>query len=75
MSQEDIVKFLKKNHAKWFTSRQIVGALSLSASSVNFCLCRLRKYDEVREKCFTVRLPSRSGSINKGVLHFAYKRL
>jgi hypothetical protein len=75
MSQEDIVKYLRKNHPKWFTSRQIAGALRVSDSSVNFCLCRLRKYDEVREKCLNVRLPSRFGSINKGVLHFAYKRL
>ena len=75
MSQEAIVKFLRRNYPEWFNSRQIAGALNVSPSSVNFCLARLRKHDEVREKSFTVRLPSRFGSINKGVLHFAYKRL
>ena len=75
MSQEDIVKYLRKNHPKWFNSRQLADALDASIPSVNICLGRLRRFGEVREKVLPVKMPCGLVIANKGVLHYSYKRL
>ena len=75
MSQEDIVRYLRKNHPKWFNSRQLAEALDASIPSVNICLGRLRRFGEVREKVLPLRMPAGLGVADKQVIHYAYKKL
>ena len=47
MGQNDIYQFLKKNGGKWFTSKEISGALDIGSSSVSTCLKRLRNHKTI----------------------------
>ncbi|MBT4352618.1 HTH domain-containing protein [archaeon] len=50
MGQQEVYDFLKKNKNKWFTSKDISNALSLSIGSVTNNLKKLRKSTSVKSK-------------------------
>lgn len=62
MGQEDIIQFLKKNKNKWFCVKEISKNTGSSATSVNCCISKLRKYSEVLHK--TVRVKHAYGHRN-----------
>jgi hypothetical protein len=74
MGQEEIIGFLKRNRADWFTSSQIVNAVKVSRPSVNRCLVRMRKHSEVNEKMERVWLKGKLGFISKEVPFYSFKK-
>ena len=74
MGQQEIVDFLKKCQDEWFSSADIAEALLVSKTSVNSCLCRMRKHSEVKEKKERVRMRSGFGFHFREVLFYSFKR-
>lgn len=50
MGQQEVYDFLKKQKNKWFTSRDISGALGVSIGSVTMSLKKLRKTNIIKYK-------------------------
>lgn len=50
MGQQDIYDFLKKNQAKWFTSKELSERLKISIGSVTMSLKKLRESRSVKFK-------------------------
>ena len=50
MGQADILKFLKKNQEKWFTSKELTEELKINNNCLNRCLKSLHKQGEVFKK-------------------------
>jgi CRP-like cAMP-binding protein len=50
MGQQEVYNFLKKNKAKWFTSKEVAKATNLSYGSVTNNLTKLRRSGEVHFK-------------------------
>jgi len=50
MGQQEVYDFLRKNRNKWFTSRDISKALSVSIGSVTMSLKKLRKTNIIKYK-------------------------
>ncbi|MBN1502617.1 hypothetical protein JW930_03665 [Candidatus Woesearchaeota archaeon] len=48
MGQQEVYDYLKRNHTKWFTSRQIAQGLRVSLGSVTNNLKKLRKTNSVK---------------------------
>jgi hypothetical protein len=46
MGQQEVFNFLKKNRAKWFTSKEIAKGLKASLGSVTNNLKKLRKTEK-----------------------------
>ena len=75
MSQEEIVGFLRKYRRKWFNSGELAEALKVSKPSINKCLLRMRRYNEVNEKTVRVLLRGKLGSlVSKEVPFYSYRR-
>ena len=75
MGQDDINNFLRRYRNKWFTSNQLAEGLKVSKSSINRCLGRMRKHEEVNEKAVRVLFRGKLGSsISKEVPFYSYKR-
>jgi DNA-binding transcriptional regulator GbsR (MarR family) len=50
MGQQEVYDFLCKNKNKWFTSKEISEALSVSIGSVTMSLKKLRKTNIIKYK-------------------------
>jgi DNA-binding transcriptional regulator GbsR (MarR family) len=50
MGQQEVYDFLCKNKSKWFTSKEISEALSVSIGSVTMSLKKLRKTNIIKYK-------------------------
>lgn len=74
MGQDDINNFLRRYRNKWFSSNELAEALKVSKGSINRCLGRMRKHEEVNEK--TVKVVLRSGyvMVYKGVALYSFKK-
>jgi DNA-binding transcriptional regulator GbsR (MarR family) len=55
MGQQEVFAFLQTNKGKWFTSRDIAEALSISIGSVTMSLKKLRKANIIKFKNTGVR--------------------
>lgn len=76
MSQEEINGYLKKYQRKWFNSNELTEAMGISKASMNRCLHRMRKHNEVNEKVIRVMLKGKLGClIGKDVPFYSYKRV
>ena len=76
MSQEDINDYLRKFRGKWFTSSQMEEALGISKGSMNRCLQRLKKHNEINGRIVRVMFKGKLGSqISKKVPFYSYKRV
>ena len=76
MSQEQIINHLRKYQPKWFNSSELSKELGISKPSINKCLSRMRKHNEVKEKTVKVMFRGKLGSsISKEVLFYSYKRV
>ncbi len=76
MSQEDIQRFLRKYQSRWVSSNELVDALRVSKASMNRCLQRMRKHNEVNESMVRVMFRGKLGSlISKEVPFYCYKRV
>jgi len=75
MTQGQVMDFLRKYRRKWFNSTELAEALKVSRPSINKCLLRMRRYDEVNEKTVRILFRGKLGSsISKEVLFYSYKR-
>jgi hypothetical protein len=75
MSQEQILGFLRRNKAKWYTSSEISKGVNLSKVTVNTGLRRLKKYDEVQEKKLRVMLKGKLGLIPREITFYSVKNM
>ena len=76
MSQEEINGYLKKYQRRWFNSTQLGEVFGVSRVSMNRCLHRMRKHDEVNGKMVRVMLKGKLGClIGKDVPFYSYKRV
>lgn len=69
MSQEDIWLFLKRNRMKWFNADEISKAIGSTKVCVHMRIAKMRKYDEIKEKCVKVSY----GNHFRSVRFFAFK--
>ena len=75
MSQEQIRDYLRKYQRKWFNSNELTDVLGISRASINICLQRMRKHNEVNEKMIRVMFKGKLGClISKEVPFYSYKR-
>ena len=76
MSQEEINDYFKKYQRRWFNSTQLGEVFVVSRASMNRCLHRMRKHNEVNEKTVRVMLKGKLGClIGKDVPFYSYKRV
>lgn len=47
MGQQEVYDFLRKNKRKWYTSKEISKALSISIGSITACLKKLRRTETI----------------------------
>jgi predicted transcriptional regulator len=74
MGQDDINNFLRRYRNKWFSSNELAEVLKVSKSSINRCLGRMRKHEEVNEKTVKVVLRSGYAMVYKGVPLYSFKK-
>ena len=76
MGQEEIRGFLRKYQHGWFNSNELTQVLGISKASMNRCLQRMRKHNEVDEKMVRVMFRGKLGSlVSKEVPFYCYKRV
>ncbi len=75
MGQDEVNNFLRRYRNKWFNSNELTDVLGISRASINICLQRMRKHNEVNEKMIRVMFKGKLGClISKEVPFYSYKR-
>ena len=75
MSQGQILGFLRRNKARWYTSSEISKGIRLPKVTVNTGLRRLKKHCEVKEKRIRVMLRRKLGLIAKEIPLYCFKNM
>jgi hypothetical protein len=76
MGQEEIRDFLRKYQLRWFNSNELTKALGISKASMNRCLQKMKRHNEINEKMIKIMFKGKLGSlISKEVPFYSYKRV